>query len=67
MYWGAGVEHGMQLSLGEIEQGGKGRPPLELVVTISVERHPVFERHEEHVFVHTTVDMVDACLGAEIL
>lgn len=62
----AGVDDGMVLSLGEIDSGGKGRPSVELLLTISVEKHPVFERHNENILVHSTVDMVDACLGTDI-
>lgn len=62
----AGVEDGMLLSLGEVVSSSKGRPGIELLVNISVEPHPVFERSRENIIVHSTVDMVDACLGTEI-
>lgn len=62
-----GVEHGMMLSVGEVLSGGKGRPAVELIVNLAVEKHPIFERHAEHILVHTTVDMVDACLGTDII
>lgn len=55
----------MVLSAGELDTGKK-KPRMELYVTVYVEQHPIFERDGSNVIVHSTLDMVDACLGTEI-
>jgi molecular chaperone DnaJ len=62
-----GVDEGTRLRLaGEGEAGVAGGPPGDLYVVISLERHPLFERHGPDVHCEVPVQFVQAALGAEI-
>ena len=63
----AGVEHGMQLAVGEVNSGGRDKNITELYVSVVVEPHPVFRRAGANVVVNSNLDMVDAALGTEIM
>jgi molecular chaperone DnaJ len=62
-----GVDEGTRLRLaGEGEAGIAGGPPGDLYVVVSLERHPMFERHGADVHCEVPVQFVQAALGAEI-
>lgn len=63
----AGVETGSRLRLhGEGEPGGRGGPPGDLYVVISVREHPIFSRHDDDVLCEVPISITQAALGAEI-
>ena len=63
-----GVEDGMRIRLaGEGEAGGRGGPPGDLYIFISVKPHDIFERDGPNLYCRATVPMVTAALGGEIL
>lgn len=63
----AGVADGVQIRLaGEGEQGRWGGPPGDLLVSLSVAPHPIFERHGEDLHLELRLNAADAALGAEI-
>lgn len=64
----AGIESGMKLRV-----GGKGErapapdgEPGDLFVVVQVVDHPRFERHGTELLGEVEIDMVQACLGAEV-
>ncbi|HCY56834.1 MAG TPA: molecular chaperone DnaJ [Oceanicaulis sp.] len=62
-----GVEDGMRIRLaGESEAGGRGGPPGDLYIFISVKPHDIFERDGPNLYCRATVPMVTAALGGEI-
>ena len=63
----AGIDDGQTLSIrGQGSAGINGGEPGDLYVTISVLRHPVFEREGNSVHLNMPVTFVQAALGAEI-
>ncbi len=63
----AGVEDGMQLRLGgEGEPGERGGPRGDLFCVISVEEHPLFERHGGDLLCMVPITFPQAALGASI-
>jgi len=62
-----GIENGMSLVLrGEGESGTNNGPPGDLYVTVSVERHDLFERRGDDVVCRVPISFVQAALGAKI-
>ncbi len=63
----AGVSDGQKIKLkGKGEPGVEGGPPGDLVLTISVRKHPVFERDGLNLRVEVPVTFAEAALGATI-
>ncbi|HSG71229.1 MAG TPA: molecular chaperone DnaJ [Planctomycetaceae bacterium] len=63
----AGVDDGVQLCVqGEGEPGTPGAPRGDLYVEIHVKKHPMFERHDNHLICHVPISYTQAALGAEI-
>ena len=63
----AGIDDGQTISLrGQGGAGQNGGEPGELYVTISVLRHPVFEREGNSVLLDMPVSFVQAALGDEV-
>lgn len=63
----AGVDDGVQLCVqGEGEPGTPGAPRGDLYVEIQVKKHPMFERHDNHLVCHVPISYTQAALGSEI-
>lgn len=63
----AGVDTGTRLKLsGHGDTAVPGVPPGDLLVTIIVGRHPLFERMNEHLLAKQTITVFQAMLGAQI-
>lgn len=63
----AGIDHGQRLKLrGEGEAGTGGGPSGDLYVQISVQEHPIFERHESELLCEVPISYATAVIGAEI-
>lgn len=63
----AGIEDGMSLVLrGEGEAGTNSGPAGNLFVTVSVEKHDLFERRNDDVVLKLPISFVQAALGARI-
>ncbi|HEY63758.1 MAG TPA: molecular chaperone DnaJ [Caldilineae bacterium] len=63
----AGVDDGTQIRLaGEGEAGLYGGPPGDLYVVLSVDSHPLFQRHDHNILLELPINIVQASLGAEI-
>ena len=63
----AGVAHGQKIRLkGKGERSIDGGEPGDLVLTVSVRPHPVFERDGLHLRVDVPVTFAEATLGATI-
>jgi len=64
----AGIDHGMKLRVTGKGQrsSAPGGPPGDLYVIIVVADHPGFERHGTELLGEVEIDMVQACLGAEV-
>lgn len=54
----AGIDSGQQLIV-EAEENNQ------VVLTVTVDRHPIFQRRGLDIFVHTKIDMVEAALGGQ--
>ncbi len=64
----AGVEDGMQIRLaGQGEPGENGGPPGDLYVTLSVEEHPYFRRHNNDIVLELAINVAQAALGDEVM
>lgn len=63
----AGIDHGQTLRVsGKGEAGDVGAPAGDLLVTVSVTTHPVFERRGYDVYMRMPVSFGQAALGAEL-
>jgi molecular chaperone DnaJ len=63
----AGIDDGQTLSMrGQGNAGAGGGAPGDLYVTVSVLRHPQFERDGDAVLLSIPLSIVQAALGAEI-
>ncbi|HZR00302.1 MAG TPA: molecular chaperone DnaJ [Chloroflexota bacterium] len=63
----AGVDDGQQMQVpGEGELGGRGGPPGDLYVFISVKPHPQFKRQNYDLIYDVGLDVASAALGDEI-
>ncbi|MFC0680416.1 DnaJ C-terminal domain-containing protein [Lysobacter korlensis] len=63
----AGVSDGQRIKLkGKGEPSTDGGEPGDLVLTVSVKKHPVFERDGNHIRLDVPVTFVEATLGATI-
>lgn len=62
-----GVDEGQSLRVrGKGDAGDNGGPNGDLYISISIKRHPIFEREEYHVFVDVPISFVQATLGCDI-
>ncbi|TCK98399.1 molecular chaperone DnaJ [Natranaerovirga hydrolytica] len=63
----AGIDHGQSIRVREKgEPGSNGGPRGDLLVTVSVERHPAFQREGYDLYSSKTISFVKAALGADI-
>jgi molecular chaperone DnaJ len=63
----AGVEDGTRIRLsGEGDAGGRGGPPGDLYIFLSVKPHKIFEREGMELFCRVPVPMTTAALGGDI-
>ena len=63
----AGVAHGLELRIeGAGEDGRRGAPPGDLYVGLSVEEHPLYERHGQDLLGVLEVPVTAAMLGADV-
>ncbi len=63
----AGVDHGQTVRVrGEGCVGNNGGPNGDLLVEISVGRHPVFQRHGQDILCEVPITFTQAALGGEI-
>jgi molecular chaperone DnaJ len=63
----AGIDDGVSVRLaGEGEPGARGGPPGNLLVTVTVERHPRFRREGPDLYVEAAVTFGQAALGATL-
>jgi len=63
----AGIDDGRGVRVGKEGDSGKnGGPAGDLIITVGVRPHPVFEREEYNLFCEIPITFADAALGAEI-
>jgi molecular chaperone DnaJ len=63
----AGVDDGQQMQVpGEGEMGGRGGPPGDLYIFLSVQAHPKFKRQNYDLVYDLAVDVAQAALGDEV-
>lgn len=63
----AGVQDGMQLSMGGAGNAGeRGGPPGDLLVVIEEERHPHLRRHDQDVVYQLPLSFPEAVLGTQV-
>ncbi len=63
----AGVDNGISVRVaGFGEPGRNGGPRGDLLVALSVESHPVFQRQDYDIFSNVPISFADAALGADI-
>ena len=63
----AGIDHGQTLRLaGKGEVGDPGAPSGDLLVTVSVKRHEIFERRGQDVHMRMPISFAQAALGSEL-
>lgn len=63
----AGIDDGQTISIGgQGNAGSNGGPSGDLLVTVSVRNHPIFEREGSSIYCEIPVTFVQAALGAEL-
>ena len=63
----AGVKDGQKIRLrGKGQPGGAGAAPGDLILTVSVEKHPVFGRDGDNLTIDLPVTFAEATLGATV-
>lgn len=63
----AGIYEGMKLRLSEYgEAGQNGGPTGDLYISVTIEEHPMFERHDDDLYCTQKVPFVIAALGGEV-
>ncbi len=63
----AGVDTGMKMRVpGEGQPGANGGPQGDLYVFLTVQPHPIFERHEDDLHCTVPINVAQAALGTEI-
>ncbi len=63
----AGVQDGMQLSMGGRGNAGeRGGPPGDLLILVEEEKHPTLKRHELDVVYYLHISFPDAVLGTQV-
>ena len=62
-----GVEEGTRIRLsGEGEAGGRGAPPGDLYIFLTIKPHPIFKRDAEMLFCQVPIPMATATLGGNL-
>jgi molecular chaperone DnaJ len=62
-----GIDHGQTIQIsGGGEPGEKGGPNGDLLITVRVQNHPVFERDGNDVYIDVPITFVQAALGATL-
>lgn len=63
----AGIDNGQSIRIqGKGEPGINGGPRGDLLVEVTVSRHPVFERQDMHIFSTAPITFAQAALGADV-
>lgn len=63
----AGINHGQQISVrGEGDAGRNGGPSGDLLLTVYVKKHKIFERQGYDIYCDFPITFVEAALGAEV-
>ena len=63
----AGIDHGQTIQIsGKGEPGERGGPSGDLLVTIRVKRHELFERNGTDVYINMPITFVQAALGCTV-
>ncbi len=63
----AGIDHGQRIALsGQGSEGRNGGSAGDLIITVSVRRHEIFEREGYHLICDIPITVAEATLGAEI-
>lgn len=63
----AGIDHGQTLRVsGKGDAGTKGGPSGDLLISVYVEKHPIFDRQENDVYCKIPITFVQATLGTEL-
>ena len=63
----AGIDHGERIALrGQGNDGRNGGPAGDLIITVSVRSHSIFERDGYHLYCEVPLTVAQATLGAEI-
>jgi len=62
-----GIEDGKKILLrGQGETGSRGMPGGDLIITVHVEKHPLFERVGADLYCDVNINMVQAALGSKV-
>jgi molecular chaperone DnaJ len=63
----AGIDHGQRIALsGQGSDGRNGGPTGDLIITVAVRRHQIFERDGYNLICEVPLTVAEATLGAEI-
>lgn len=63
----AGIEDGKKIRIrGQGEPGRRGGPPGDILITVRVAPHPLFQRRGNHLYVKVPVTLAEAALGAKV-
>ncbi|EOS71540.1 chaperone DnaJ [Lachnospiraceae bacterium MD308] len=63
----AGIDNGQSIRIREKgEPGANGGPRGDLLVEVSVSRHPIFQRQDMHIFSTVPISFPQAALGADV-
>ncbi len=63
----AGIDHGERIALrGQGNDGRNGGPAGDLIITVAVRDHSIFERDGYHIYCEVPLTVAQATLGAEI-
>ena len=63
----AGIDNGQSIRIrGKGEQGTNGGPRGDLLVEVTVSRHPVFGRQDMHIFSTAPISFAQAALGGDV-
>ncbi len=63
----AGIDNGQSIRIREKgEPGTNGGPRGDLLVEVSVSRHPIFQRQDMHIFSTVPISFAQAALGADV-
>ncbi|HHW66694.1 MAG: molecular chaperone DnaJ [Epulopiscium sp.] len=64
----AGIDHGQSIRIqGKGEPGERGGPNGDLLITVYIQEHPIFERRGYDVYCEIPITFVQATLGADLI
>ncbi|HOQ17326.1 MAG TPA: molecular chaperone DnaJ [Defluviitaleaceae bacterium] len=64
----AGIDHGQSIRIqGKGEPGERGGPNGDLLITVYIREHPIFERRGNDVYCEIPITFVQAALGGELV